>query len=204
MTAAPPPPGDLDSVTDPFATFARWFEDALRHEVNDPDAMSLATVDSDGLPDVRIVLCRGRGPDGLVFYTNSQSAKGQQLLATRKAAALFHWKSLRRQVRFRGRVAPVEAAVSDAYFDSRPRESQIGAWASAQSRPLDRRATLEARVEEFARRFGERPVPRPDHWFGFRLAPDEIELWADGAFRLHDRVRFTRDGAGWTRQRLYP
>jgi len=204
MTTSPPPPGDLDSVTDPFATFAQWFEHAKAHEINDPDAMSLATVDSDGLPDVRAVLCRGRGPDGLVFYTNSQSVKGGQLLGQRKAAALFHWKSLRRQARFRGTVTAVETALSDAYFRSRPRQSQIGAWASEQSRPLDRRATLEARVEDFATRFGDGEIPRPENWFGFRLVPDEIELWADGAFRLHDRVRFTRDRGGWARQRLYP
>ena len=204
MTAILPPPGDLDAVADPFSAFAQWFEHARAYEPNDPDAMALATVDSEGMPDVRTVLCRGMGPDGLVFYTNSQSAKGGQLLAQRKAAALFHWKSLRRQVRFRGVVALVETAVSDAYFHSRPRESQIGAWASEQSRPLDRRATLEARVEEFARRFDGAEVPRPDYWFGFRLVPHEIELWADGAFRLHDRVRFTRSGSGWSGLRLYP
>jgi pyridoxamine 5'-phosphate oxidase len=204
MTAAPPPPGDLDSVSDPFALFAQWFEHAQAHELNDPDAMALATVDSDGLPDVRTVLCRGRGPEGLIFYTNAESAKGRQLTAYAKAAGLFHWKSLRRQARFRGAVSRVDAATSDAYFHARPRLSQIGAWASEQSRPLDKRATLEARVEEFSQKFGEGQVPRPAHWGGFRLWPDEIELWADGAFRLHDRVRFTRSGDGWTRQRLYP
>jgi len=204
MTATPPPPGDLDAIQDPFALFAQWFEHARAHEPNDPDAMALATVDADGLPDVRTVLCRGMGPEGLVFYTNHESAKGRQLTAHPRAAGLFHWKSLRRQARFRGGVSPVDAATSDAYFRARPRLSQIGAWASEQSRPLDARATLEARVEEFSHRFGEAPVPRPPHWGGFRLVPDEIELWADGAFRLHDRVRFTRSGDGWTRRRLYP
>ena len=201
---APPPPGDLDAAVEPFALFAQWYEHARAHELNDPDAMALATVDADGLPDLRTVLCRERGPQGLVFYTNSQSAKGRQMLATGKAAGLFHWKSLRRQARFRGTVAPVEAATSDAYFRGRPHLSQIGAWASEQSRPLDSRATLEARVQEFSRRYGEGETPRPPHWYGFRLTPVEVELWADGAFRLHDRVRFTREGAGWTRQRLYP
>ncbi len=204
MSASPPPPGDLDRVVDPFALFAQWFAHARVHEINDPDAMSLASVDSDGLPDVRAVLCRGMGPDGLVFYTNSQSAKGQQLLAHPRAAALFYWKSLRRQARFRGAVSPVETAMSDAYFRARPRLSQVGAWASDQSRPLDSRATLEARAAEYERRFGEGEIARPAHWFGFRMVPDEIEFWADGAFRLHDRVRFTREPAGWTRQRLYP
>jgi pyridoxamine 5'-phosphate oxidase len=204
MTDMAPPPADLDRACEPFALFAQWFEAAKTHEINDPDAMALATCDADGLPDVRTVLCRGMGPDGLVFYSNAQSAKGLQLQANPQAAGLFHWKSLRRQARFRGAISAVDSATSDAYFHSRPKLSQIGAWASEQSRPLDSRATLEARVEEFSRRFGAGETPRPAHWHGFRLTPVEVELWADGAFRLHDRVRFTRDGAGWTRQRLYP
>ncbi len=204
MTDLPPPPGDLDAATEPFELFAQWFEAAKAHEINDPDAMALATCDAGGLPDVRTVLCRGMGPHGLVFYSNAQSAKGRQLQGNPQAAGLFHWKSLRRQARFRGAISPVDEATSDAYFQARPKLSQIGAWASEQSRALDSRATLEARVEDFSRRFGESETPRPAHWHGFRLTPVEVELWADGAFRLHDRVRFTREGAGWTRQRLYP
>ena len=204
MTDFPSPSADLDAATEPFALFAQWYEAAKAHEINDPDAMALATCDASGLPDVRTVLCRGMGPGGLVFYSNAQSAKGVQLRANPRAAGLFHWKSLRRQARFRGAITPVDPADSDAYFHSRPHLSQIGAWASEQSRPLDSRDHLEARVEEFSRRLGTGETPRPAHWHGFRLTPVEVELWADGAFRLHDRVRFTRDGAGWARQRLYP
>jgi pyridoxamine 5'-phosphate oxidase len=184
--------------------FSLWFDQARGKEINDPEAMSLATVDEQGLPDVRAVLCKGFDAGGLVFYTNVESAKGRQLDGQPKAAALFHWKSLRRQARFRGPVRQVSAAEADAYFHSRPRQSQVGAWASQQSRPLDSRAALEGSVAEFAAKFGDGEIPRPDYWRGFRLAPVEIELWADGAFRLHDRVRFLRDGAGWSRQRLYP
>jgi pyridoxamine 5'-phosphate oxidase len=204
MTDTPAPPGDLDAALEPFAMFAQWFAAAKAHEPNDPDAMALATCDADGLPDVRMVLCRGMGPDGLVFYTNDQSAKGRQLQANPQAAGLFHWKSLRRQARFRGAITTVEESLSDAYFHGRPKLSQIGAWASEQSRPLDSRGVLEARVDELTRQYGETEPPRPAHWHGFRLNPVEVELWADGAFRLHDRVRFTRRGAGWVRQRLYP
>ena len=184
--------------------FQQWFEQARTQEINDPEAMSLATVDADGLPDVRMVLCKGVEADSLLFYTNAESAKGVQLEGQPKAAALFHWKSLRKQARFRGPVTPLDAAAADDYFHSRPRNSQIGAWASQQSRPLRARAALEASVAEFAAKFGDGEIPRPDYWRGFRLTPVEVELWADGAFRLHDRVRFTRVGAGWTRQRLYP
>ncbi len=196
--------GNLDACEDPFALFSQWFEAAKREEINDPEAMSLATVAADGIPDVRMVLCKDAGPSGLVFYTNAESAKGAQLRARPQAAALFHWKSLRRQARFRGPVSLLDEAAADAYFHSRARESQIGAWASEQSRPLDSRAALVARAGEYAERFGDREIPRPGYWRGYRLAPSEIELWQDGAFRLHDRVRFTRAGAGWTRQRLYP
>jgi pyridoxamine 5'-phosphate oxidase len=187
-----------------LALFSQWFDAARAKEINDPEAMSLATVDEDGLPDVRMVLCKAVEPNGLVFYTNVESAKGRQVAARPKAAALFHWKSLRRQARFRGAVTLLDEAAADAYFQTRPRVSQIGAWASQQSRPLDSRAALEALVAEYAGRFGDGEIPRPSYWRGFRLAPAEIELWADGAFRLHDRVRFTRGAAGWTRRRLFP
>ncbi len=196
--------GNLDACEDPFELFSLWFEQARAREINDPEAMSLATVDADGLPDVRMVLCKGSNAEGLVFYTNAQSAKGRQLLGQPKAAALFHWKSLRRQARFRGPVTLLDEAAADAYFHSRPRQSQIGAWASQQSRPLASRAALERSAADYAAEFGDGEIPRPAYWRGFRLAPTEIELWADGPFRLHDRVRFVRDGAGWSRQRLYP
>jgi pyridoxamine 5'-phosphate oxidase len=197
-------PGNLDACEDPFALFLLWFEEARASEINDPDAMSLATVDADGLPDVRMVLCKGVEPDSLVFYTNAESAKGRQIERHSQAAALFHWKSLRRQARFRGEVRMVDEAAADAYFHSRHPQSQLGAWASEQSRPLESRAFLERRVAEFTAKFGAGEIPRPPYWRGFRLTPSEVELWADGAFRLHDRVRFTRTASGWTRQRLFP
>jgi pyridoxamine 5'-phosphate oxidase len=196
---------DLDR-DDPFALFADWLAEASEKEINDPTGMAIATVDEDGLPDVRMVLMRAHGPDGFVFYTNYESAKGRQLLAHPKAALLFHWKSLRRQVRVRGLVTPTTEAEADAYFEGRPRNSRIGAWASDQSRPLDARATLERRVETFTEKFGEGPVPRPPHWSGFRITPLQIEFWKDGAFRLHDRAVFRRGAADqpWAKTRLYP
>jgi pyridoxamine 5'-phosphate oxidase len=197
-------PGNLDAAEEPFALFSRWFEEARAGEINDPEAMALATVDADGRPDLRMVLCKGAEADGLVFYTNAESAKGRQIEAAPQAAALFHWKSLRRQARFRGPVSLLDEATADAYFHSRPRVSQVGAWASQQSRPLDSRATLERRVAELTERFGDGDIPRPPYWRGFRLEAQEVELWADGAHRLHDRVRFTREGRGWARRRLYP
>jgi pyridoxamine 5'-phosphate oxidase len=187
-----------------MALFAAWFVEAKDAEINDPEGMALATVDAEGLPDVRMLLCKGFDAEGLVFYTNVESAKGRELAATPKAAALFHWKSLRRQARFRGAVTLLDEAAADAYYHSRPRVSQIGAWASQQSRPLESRAVLEAKVEAYAQQFGDGEIPRPAYWRGFRLSPVEIEFWKDGAFRLHDRVRFLRDGQGWSRQRLYP
>jgi pyridoxamine 5'-phosphate oxidase len=195
---------DFTLADNPFAIFAEWFVEAQAKEINDPEAMTLATVDAAGMPDARAMLCKHVGADGLIFYTNVESAKGEQLAATPKAAALFHWKSLRRQAKFRGPVTPLDAATIDAYYHSRPRVSQLGAWASQQSRPLESRAALEARVEEFARKFGDGEIPRPAYWRGFRLTPVEIELWSDGAFRLHDRVRFSLEGDGWRRQRLFP
>ncbi len=198
--------GDFTEAGDPFALFDLWLEDAAASEINDPEAMTLATVDEAGLPDARAVLCKGAGPQGLVFFGNAESAKGRELAGHPKAAALFHWKSLRRQARFRGLVSPLAEAEVDAYFVSRPRQSRIGAWASQQSRPLESRAVLEAAVESYTKRFGEGEIPRPAYWRGWRLAPLQIEFWHDGAFRLHDRVLFSRADldAPWERRRLYP
>ncbi len=198
--------GDFTEAGDPFALFDLWLEDAAASEINDPEAMTLATVDEAGLPDARAVLCKGAGPQGLVFFGNAESAKGRELAGHPKAAALFHWKSLRRQARFRGLVIPLAEAEVDAYFVSRPRQSRIGAWASQQSRPLESRAVLEAAVESYTKRFGEGEIPRPAYWRGWRLAPLQIEFWHDGAFRLHDRVLFSRADldAPWERRRLYP
>lgn len=198
--------GDFTLADDPFALFAQWFGDASASEINDPEAMTLATVDETGLPDARILLCKGVDARGLVFYGNVESAKGREVAACPRAAALFHWKSLRRQARFRGPVSPLPDAEIDAYFHSRPRQSRIGAWASQQSRPLASRAALEAAVEAAAKRFGDGEIPRPAYWRGWRLEPLQIEFWQDGAFRLHDRVLFARSGVGspWERRRLYP
>ena len=197
---------DFTEATDPFALFQLWLEEAAGTEINDPEAMTLATVDAAGLPDARMILCKGVDTRGLVFYTNINSAKGRELKAQPRAAALFHWKSLRRQARFRGAVSEVTAAESDAYFASRPRGSQIGAWASAQSRPLPSRSDLEAAVHAYEQRFASTEVPRPEYWRGYRLAPVEIEFWRDRPSRLHDRMTFTRPGPGsiWEKRLLYP
>ena len=191
---------------DPYRLFAQWLKDAEAKEINDPNGVALATVDAQGLPDLRMVLMKGYDPEGFVFYTNAHSAKGQQLLGQKKAALLFHWKSLRRQVRARGDIELVSDAEADAYFASRARQSQIGAWASDQSQPLVGRFALEKRVAEYALKFGVGAVPRPPHWLGFRLKPVAIEFWRDGAFRLHDRMQFTKAGETdqWVRKRLYP
>jgi pyridoxamine 5'-phosphate oxidase len=197
--------GEIELPADPFAAFAIWLRDAEASEPNDPNAMSLATVDSDGLPDVRMVLLKGFDRRGFVFYTNFESRKGEEIRATRKAALNFHWKSLHRQIRIRGDVEIVSDEEADAYYASRARESRIGAWASLQSRPLKDRETLERRVEDLEEQYGEGPIPRPPVWSGFRVVPREIEFWHDGAFRLHDRYRLTRTGADdWTAARLYP
>jgi pyridoxamine 5'-phosphate oxidase len=191
---------------DPFALFEEWFAEARASEPSDPHAMALASVDEDGLPDVRMVLMNARDSRGFVFFTNFGSAKGRQLLAQPQAAMVMHWKSLRRQVRARGAVEVVAPEEADAYFLTRSRGSQIASSASEQSRPLASRAELDARVAGLTERLGPGPVPRPEHWSGFRIVPVAIEFWRDGRFRLHDRVRFTRQapGAAWTRQRLYP
>jgi pyridoxamine 5'-phosphate oxidase len=197
---------DFAEATDPFALFKLWLEEAKATEINDPEAMTLATVDAEGLPDARMVLCKGVHAHGIVFYTNIESAKGRELKTQPRAAALFHWKSIRRQVRFRGAVAPVTSAESDAYFASRPRGSQIGAWASAQSRPLASRADLEAAVHAYEQRFASADVPRPEYWRGYRLEPAEVEFWRDRPSRLHERVMFTRSvpEPTWQRRLLYP
>ena len=197
--------GDASLADNPFALFGAWLDEACLTEPNDPTAMALASVDPSGLPDVRMVLLKGWDSGGFVFYTNFQSAKGREILDSRKVAALFHWKSRRRQIRIRGPVELVSDAEADAYFDSRPRGSRIGAWASQQSRPLASRAVLEDAVADVEAAYPER-VPRPPHWSGFRIMPLQIEFWSDGAFRLHDRILFTRDALedGWTKSRLYP
>ncbi len=190
--------------SDPYEVFDSWMAEAEASEPNDPTAMSLATVGTDGMPSSRMVLLKGVDRRGFVFYTNFESRKGEQLLATPKAALLFHWKSLRRCVRVEGEVEPVTSEEADAYFASRPRQSQIGAWASQQSRPLEGRFELEKRVAVYAAKYAVGAVPRPDYWSGFRVMPARIEFWQDGAFRLHDRLVYSRQGEGWATERLYP
>jgi pyridoxamine 5'-phosphate oxidase len=199
-------PSDFTEAGQPFDLFQQWFAEAREKEVNDPDAMTLATVDADGLPDARMVLLKALEPRGFTFYTNSESAKGLELGGSMKAALVFHWKSLRRQVRVRGPVEMVTAAEADAYFASRPRDSRIGAWASKQSRPLESRFALEKAVAREAARFGLGEVPRPAYWNGYRVTPVQIEFWQDRPFRLHDRVTFRRDApeGDWRKDRLYP
>ena len=195
---------NITAGTDPFSLFQSWYDEAVAAEVNDPDAMALASVDAGGMPSVRMVLLKEWAADGFVFYTNYESRKSGELDAAAKAAFCIHWKSLRRQVRVVGPVSRVDAARSDAYFASRGRGSRIGAWASAQSRPLDSRDSLAAAVAEVEARFPD-DVPRPPHWGGFLIEPQEIEFWADGEHRLHDRFRFTPDAAGgWDVSRLNP
>ena len=198
--------GDFVDANDPFALLAQWFEEAGKKELNDPEAMALATVDGDGLPDARMVLLKEWSPRGFVFYTNVESAKGQQLMGNMKAALLFHWKSLRRQVRARGPVFLVSDEESDAYYVSRPRDSRIGAWASQQSRPLESRFALEKAVASYAAKYAVGAVPRPPYWRGFRLEPVALEFWSDRPFRLHDRLRFSRTtpAEAWRKERLYP
>jgi len=196
---------NADSPTDdPFGLFQAWLEEAEEKEINDPNAVALATADGQGRPSVRMVLLKGFDESGFTFYTNLESRKGEQLIANPWAAMLFHWKSLRRQVRIEGPVHPVTPEQADAYFNSRPRQSRIGAWASQQSRPVESRLALEKRVARFAAKYAVGSVPRPPYWSGFTLEPQRIEFWQDGAFRLHDRALYLRQDGGWQKQRLYP
>ena len=191
-------------ASDPFQLFDEWFAEAQASEPNDPSAMALATAGSDGQPHVRMVLLKAHGPDGFVFYTNQESAKADELRENPRAALLFHWKSLRRQVRVEGEIEGVSEVQADAYFATRGRDSQLGAWASDQSRPLDSRATFEQRFEDVKRRFDGRDVPRPAHWGGYRVRPARMEFWSDRPHRLHERRLFTRADGGWKEGLLYP
>lgn len=191
-------------TTDPFALFDAWYAEARASEINDSNAMALATADATGRPSVRMVLLKGHGPDGFVFYTNLEGRKAGELAANPQAALLFHWKSLRRQIRIEGAVETVGDAVADAYFASRSRDSQLGAWASDQSRPLDARETFMARFTAQEARFEGQAVTRPPHWSGFRVVPDRIEYWQDREHRLHERRVFTRVAGGWSEGLLYP
>ncbi|MGB5483475.1 pyridoxamine 5'-phosphate oxidase [Parasphingorhabdus sp.] len=191
-------------MTDPFSLFESWFAEARKTEINDSNSMTIATADADGQPSARMVLLKGHGPDGFVFYTNQQSRKANDIAENPKAAILFHWKSLRRQIRIEGSLSMVSAATADAYFATRGRDSQLGAWASDQSRPLESRATFEARFAEMTKRFDGGDVPRPPHWSGYRLTPVHFEFWQDQAHRLHERRVFSRSGDGWSQGLLYP
>lgn len=191
-------------MTDPFSLFETWFAEARETEINDSNAMTIATADADGQPSARMVLLKGHGPDSFVFYTNRQSRKANDIAENPKAAILFHWKSLRRQIRIEGQVSTVADDLADAYFATRSRDSQLGAWASDQSRPLPDRATFEARFAEMTERFDGADVPRPPHWSGYCLTPERFEFWQDRAHRLHERRTFVRDGDDWTEGLLYP
>ncbi len=198
--------GDFTQAEEPLRLFAAWFEEARAAEPSDPEAMALATVDADGLPNVRMVLLKGFDEHGFVFYSNDGSQKGRELAANAKAGLVFHWKSLRRQVRLRGTVSAVDAAEADAYFATRPRSAQIGAWASRQSSPLESRLAFEKAIAVQTARFGIGTVPRPPFWVGYRVTPTAMEFWHDRPYRLHDRIEFHRPNpaAPWTKTRLYP
>ncbi len=194
----------ITPTSDPLDLFHAWFDAAKEREPAEPNAVALATVAPDGHPSLRMVLLKGADARGFVFYTNYESRKGQELLATRRAALCFYWKSLKRQVRIEGPAAPVEPEEADAYFASRDRGSQLGAWASLQSRPMGGKMELMGRVAKFTAQFGISGVPRPPHWSGFRIRHERLEFWQDGRFRLHDRLVYERDGAGWKTEVLYP
>jgi pyridoxamine 5'-phosphate oxidase len=204
--AGSPDDGAWFARSDPFALFGEWLEDAKKKEPNDANAMALATADAHGAPDVRMVLLKDISRDGFVFYSNADSRKGVQLAANAQAALCFHWKSLRRQVRVSGRVEEASGAEADAYFATRAKDSQIGAWASEQSRPMEGRFELEKRIALFAAKYGLGKTPRPPQWKGWRIVPTRIEFWRDRPFRLHDRLEFSREGGGqpWVTRRLYP
>ena len=189
---------------DPFALFDDWYAEAKTAEINDPDAMALATATANGAPSVRMVLLKGHGPEGFTFYTNADSRKGEELTASPRASLLFHWKALRRQVRVEGQAEEVPPKEADAYFATRSRDSQLGAWASDQSRPLDCRETFKTRYEEAKQRFEGQSVPRPPRWTGFRVIAERIEFWTDRPHRLHERRLFTRTASGWDEGLLYP
>jgi len=198
--------GDFTAADNPFGLFSEWFAEAQASEPNDPNAMALATVDDDGLPNVRMVLMKGYDTDGFVFYSHLASQKGRELTASPKAALLFHWKSLRRQVRIRGTVSRVSDAEADAYFASRPKQAKIGAWASQQSQPLESRFAFEQAIAKVAARYILGEVPRPPGWSGWRITPSRIEFWHDRPFRLHDRIEFRRAAPdmAWSKTRMYP
>lgn len=197
---------DFSGVENPFQLFDEWMVEAGKHEPNDPNAMALATVDADGLPNVRMVLLKGVQDGVFTFFTNLESAKGRELEANPKAALCFHWKSLRRQIRLRGPVMPASDEEADTYFATRPRGSRIGAWASQQSRPLESRFAFEKAIAKFTAKFGVGDVPRPPYWSGFSMTPVEMEFWHDRPYRLHDRIVFRRASADepWTKDRLFP